>query len=66
MDEYFAGLHAKGPESFAESVHDVLAMSEEERLAIRARARRWATTTFSVEAFEHGWTQSGWARWLSS
>ncbi|KAI0252784.1 mannosyltransferase [Lactifluus subvellereus] len=66
IDGQRTGLHAKDPESFAESVHDVLAMSEEERLAIRARARQWATTTFSVEAFERGWTRSGWARWLSS
>jgi hypothetical protein len=39
-------------------------MSEEERLAIRERARGWATTTFAEEAFERGWTQSGWDRWL--
>ncbi|KAF8273568.1 hypothetical protein EI94DRAFT_1769118 [Lactarius quietus] len=59
-----SGFHAKDPESFAQAVHEVMTMSEGERLAIRTRARRWATMTFSQEAFEKGWTQSGWSRWL--
>jgi alpha-1,2-mannosyltransferase len=64
VDGQQSGFHAKDPESFAQAVHEVIAMSEEERVAIRARARRWATLTFSEEAFERGWTQSGWALWL--
>ncbi|KAH9974362.1 mannosyltransferase [Lactifluus volemus] len=60
------GFHANDPESFAQSIHDVLAMSEEDRLAIRTRARQWATMTFSEDAFERGWKQSGWSRWVSS
>ncbi|KAI9513544.1 mannosyltransferase [Russula earlei] len=51
------GFHAKDPESFAQAVHEVMVMPEEERVAIRARARRWATNTFSQEAFERGWAQ---------
>jgi len=51
------GFHAKDPASFAQAVHEVITMAEEERVAIRARARRWATTTFSQEAFERGWAQ---------
>jgi len=45
-------------------VHDIIAMPEEERMAIRARARGWVTTTFSQDAFEKSWMQSGWERWL--
>lgn len=59
-----SGFHAKDPESFAQVVHEVIAMEEGERRSIRARARQWATTRFSQEAFEKGWTQSGWSRWL--
>jgi hypothetical protein len=61
---YFSGFHARDPETFAQAVHDVITMPEEERVAIRAHARRWATTTFSREAFERGWTRSGWRQWL--
>ncbi|KAI0299360.1 mannosyltransferase [Multifurca ochricompacta] len=64
VDGQRTGFHAKDPESFAQSVHEVMAMSEEERRVIRARARQWAMTTFSEEAFQEGWTESGWARWL--
>ncbi|KAN0139176.1 mannosyltransferase [Lactarius tabidus] len=64
VDGLRTGFHAKDPESFAQAVHEILTMSEEERRSIRARARQWATTTFSQEAFENGWTQSGWSRWL--
>lgn len=64
VDGQIVGFHAKDPESFAQAVHEILTMSEEERRSIRARARQWATTTFSQEAFENGWTQSGWSRWL--
>ena len=61
---YIAGFHAKDPESFAQAVHEVISMSDGEQVAIRERARRWATITFSEEAFERGWTQSGWAQWF--
>ncbi|KAH9077740.1 mannosyltransferase [Lactarius deliciosus] len=64
VDGLRTGFHAKDPESFAQAVHEVMVMSEEERRSIRARARQWATTTFSQDAFEKGWTQSGWSRWL--
>ena len=64
VDGQIVGFHAKDPESFAQAVHEILTMSEEERRSIRARARQWATTTFSQEAFENGWTQSEWSRWL--
>ncbi|KAH9169525.1 mannosyltransferase [Lactarius sanguifluus] len=64
VDGLRTGFHAKDPESFAQAVHEVMMMSEEERRSIRARARQWATTTFSQDAFEKGWTQSGWSRWL--
>jgi len=64
IDGQIPGFHAKDPESFAQAVHEVMTMSEEERRSIRERARQWATTTFSQEAFENGWTQSGWSRWL--
>ncbi|KAI9438301.1 mannosyltransferase [Lactarius indigo] len=64
VDGKTAGFHAKDPESFAQAVHEVMVMSEEERRSIRTRARQWAMTTFSQEAFEKGWTQSGWSQWL--
>ncbi|KAH9000600.1 mannosyltransferase [Lactarius hatsudake] len=64
VDGLRTGFHAKDSESFAQAVHEVMVMSEEERRSIRTRARQWATTTFSQDAFEKGWTQSGWSRWL--
>lgn len=64
VNDKFTGFHAKSPEDFARAVHEVVVMSEEERVAICARARQWATTTFSEDAFETGWTQSDWAQWL--
>jgi len=64
VDGQRTGFHARDPESFARAVHDVITMPEEERVAIRARAQQWATTRFSQEAFERGWTESGWAKWL--
>jgi len=64
VNDKILGFHARDPESFARAVHDVITMPEEERVAIRERARQWATTRFSQEAFERGWTESGWAKWL--
>jgi hypothetical protein len=64
VNDDIAGFHAKDPYGFAQAVHEVMVMPEEERVAIRTRARRWATTTFSQEAFERGWALSGWAQWL--
>jgi len=64
VDSQRTGFHAKDPYGFAQAVHEVMVMPEKERVAIRTRARRWATATFSQEAFEWGWAQSGWAQWL--
>ncbi|KAF8497476.1 mannosyltransferase [Russula emetica] len=64
VDGQRTGFHANDPKSFAQAVHEVISMSKEEQLAIRERARLWATTTFSEESFDRGWTQSGWAQWL--
>ncbi|KAH9968034.1 mannosyltransferase [Russula dissimulans] len=57
VDGQRTGFHATDPASFAQAVHEVITMPEEERVAIRARARRWATATFSQEAFERGWVR---------
>lgn len=59
------GYHATNPETFAEAFQTVLALSPDEELALRVRARTWAVQRFSEEEFERGWNASGWRDWLS-
>ncbi|KAF8194196.1 mannosyltransferase [Pholiota molesta] len=59
------GFHAKTTDEFAEALHTVLSLPNEEELAMRWRARAWAVQRFSEEEFERGWNQSGWRTWLS-
>ncbi|KAF8955260.1 mannosyltransferase [Flammula alnicola] len=54
------GFHARTLEEFADAMQTVLALSPEEEMALRWRARAWAVQRFSEEEFERGWNQSGW------
>ncbi|KAL0579865.1 asparagine-linked glycosylation protein [Marasmius crinis-equi] len=58
------GYHARSPAEFAEALHTALALSPEEEMAIRQRARTWAVQRFSNEEFETEWDASGWKTWL--
>lgn len=59
-----AGYHATTAETFSEKLHEALTLSRESDLALRQRARQWATMTFSKQEFEKGWEGSEWKKWL--
>lgn len=56
---FYAGYHAKTPESFASAMHEVFSLSTEEDLAVRERTRHRAVEVFSEEGFVKGW-EEGW------
>ncbi|KAF8627395.1 hypothetical protein AX17_006210 [Amanita inopinata Kibby_2008] len=58
------GFHAQDSDSFAEVLHQALNLSPAEDLAMRERARKWATQRFSEEEFVKGWNSSNWQNWL--
>jgi len=58
------GYHAQDIDSFADALHTALTLSADEQLALRRRARTWATQQFSEEQFEKGWNASGWRKCL--
>lgn len=59
-----AGYHATTAETFAEKLYEALTLSKDSDLALRQRARQWATMTFSEQEFEKGWEGSEWKKWL--
>jgi alpha-1,2-mannosyltransferase len=58
------GYHAKSIEEFAVTLDGALSLSTEEEIALRRRARAWATQRFSEEEFEKGWNASRWRDYL--
>jgi len=45
-------------------MHEILALSFDEQLAMRSRARRLAVERFSEQEFVKGWDSSGWKAFL--
>ncbi|KAJ9126537.1 hypothetical protein QFC24_001565 [Naganishia onofrii] len=58
------GFHATDAESFAERIHEILSLPDEEQEAIRRSAREKAEEAFAVEVFEKGWKE-GWGRLMA-
>ncbi|KAL9937182.1 hypothetical protein V8E36_003591 [Tilletia maclaganii] len=54
------GFHAHSPQDFAAALAQIFALPEEERHAIRARARARALECFGSEGFEAGWRSCVW------
>ena len=53
-----AGYHAKEPEDYADKLATILALSKDEQLKLRERARRKAVAQFSEANFDQGWMQA--------
>ena len=56
-----AGFHATDAESFADAIHEALALPATQQLKMRQAARELAETKFSEAAFEDGFVV-GWER----
>ena len=60
------GFHAMAPTDFADRAAEILRLGEDEKVAIRKRARKRAQDAFGTEAFHQNWERHVWSRLLDA